>query len=97
MGSLRAEPRTLNPATALDAPSREVLRALHADLVHINRLSLRPEPELAERFDVSPDGRRLTVTLRENLRFSDGYALRRRRCRVQLCGVPRREGRLSAA
>jgi hypothetical protein len=36
--SLRAEPKTLNPLTAADALSREViLSAMQADLVHINR------------------------------------------------------------
>lgn len=70
--ALRAEPRTLNPVTALDAPSREIIRRLHGDLVRINRATLQPEPELAEAFDVSRDGRRLTVTLRRGLRFSDG-------------------------
>src|ERR1700687_136807 len=35
--SLRAEPKTLNPLLAADAPSREVLAELEADLIHINR------------------------------------------------------------
>lgn len=71
--ALRAEPRTFNPVLALDAPSREILRPLHADLVHIDRATFAPVPELAERFTVSPDGRQLTITLRSGLRFSDGH------------------------
>src|SRR5437867_8202802 len=35
--SLRAEPKTLNPIFATDAPSREVISVMQADLVHINR------------------------------------------------------------
>ena len=46
--ALRSEPKTLNPALAEDEPSREVIRCLSADLIHINRLSLKTEPALAK-------------------------------------------------
>src|SRR5712692_5564646 len=39
--SLLAEPKTLNPVLAVDQVSRDVIRCLHADLIHINRLSQR--------------------------------------------------------
>jgi peptide/nickel transport system substrate-binding protein len=68
----RAEPRTLNPVTAVDGPSRDVLRRMHADLIHVNRETQRAEPALAKSWTVSPDGRRYTVTLRRGLQFSDG-------------------------
>src|SRR5260370_17664146 len=43
--SLRAEPKTLNPLTAVDAPSREaILAAMQADLIHINRATPLPAP-----------------------------------------------------
>jgi peptide/nickel transport system substrate-binding protein len=71
--SLRAEPKTLNPLTAADAPSREViLGAMQADLVHINRATQLTEPALAKSWKVSPDGLQYTLTLRKGLRFSDG-------------------------
>jgi peptide/nickel transport system substrate-binding protein len=71
--SLRAEPKTLNPLTAADAPSREViLGAMQADLVHINRETQLTEPALAKSWKVSPDHLRYTLTLRKGLRFSDG-------------------------
>jgi peptide/nickel transport system substrate-binding protein len=71
--SLRAEPKTLNPLTAADAPSREViLGAMQADLVHINRATQLTEPALAKSWNVSPDGLQYTLTLRKGLRFSDG-------------------------
>jgi peptide/nickel transport system substrate-binding protein len=69
----RAEPRTLNPVTAVDGPSRDVLRRMHADLIHINRETQRAEPALATSWKVSPDGRRYTVTLRRGIQFSDGH------------------------
>ncbi len=68
----RSEPKTLNPATAADAPSREVIGRLTADLIHINRASQQTEPALAKSWTVSKDGRVFTVNLRHGLRFSDG-------------------------
>lgn len=71
--SLRAEPKTLNPLTAVDAPSREViLGAMQADLIHINRATQLTEPALAKSWKVSPDGLQYTLVLRKGLRFSDG-------------------------
>jgi peptide/nickel transport system substrate-binding protein len=68
----RSEPKTLNPATAADAPSREVIGRLTADLIHINRASQQTEPALAKSWTVSKDGRVFTINLRHGLRFSDG-------------------------
>jgi peptide/nickel transport system substrate-binding protein len=73
--SLRAEPKTLNPLTAVDAPSREVIGAMQADLVHINRGTQLTEPALAKSWKVSQDGLQYTLTLRKGLRFSDGQPL----------------------
>jgi len=69
----RAEPRTLNPVSAVDNPSRDVLRRMHADLIHVNRETQRTEPALATAWKVSPDGRRYTLTLRRGVQFSDGH------------------------
>ena len=73
--SLRAEPKTLNPLTAADAPSREVIGAMQADLVHINRATQLTEPALAKSWKISSDGLQYTLTLRQGLRFSDGHPL----------------------
>jgi peptide/nickel transport system substrate-binding protein len=70
--SLRAEPKTLNPLTAVDAPSREAIGAMQADLVHINRATQLTEPALAKSWKISPDGLEYTLVLRKGLRFSDG-------------------------
>src|ERR1700723_2641632 len=70
--ALRSEPKTLNPALALDEPSREVIRCLTADLIHINRGSLKTEPALAKSWTVSRDGKQYTLQLRRGLKFSDG-------------------------
>jgi len=66
----------LNPVTAADAPSREVLLgAMQADLVHINRATQLTEPALAKSWKISPDGLQYTLTLRKGIRFSDGQPL----------------------
>ena len=70
--ALRSEPKTLNPVLAVDDPSRDLIRSVTADLIHINRGSLKTEPSLAKSWNVSPDGRQYTLHLRRGLRFSDG-------------------------
>ncbi len=73
MFATRTEPKTLNPVTAADAASREVIDRMSADLIHINRASYRTEPALAKSWTVSPDGLRYVLELRHGLRFSDGH------------------------
>jgi peptide/nickel transport system substrate-binding protein len=67
-----AEPKTLNPVTAVDVRSREVIGRMMADLIHINRDSQKTEPSLAKSWTTSRDGRVFTLKLRRGLRFSDG-------------------------
>jgi peptide/nickel transport system substrate-binding protein len=69
----RAEPRTLNPITAVDVVSREVIGLMTADLIHIDRASFRPVTALAESWTVSRDGRQYTLRLRRGICFSDGH------------------------
>lgn len=68
--ALRAEPKTFNPVTALDAPSRDVLRRLHADLITIDRATQKTVPSLAESWTAK--GNTFTLKLRKNVHFSDG-------------------------
>jgi peptide/nickel transport system substrate-binding protein len=72
--ALRSEPKTLNPVLAVDDPSRDVIRCLSGDLIHINRESLKTGPALAKSWTVSHDGRVYVLHLRQGLRFSDGEA-----------------------
>ena len=69
----RSEPKTLNPVTATDAVSREVIGRLSADLISINRASQQTEPGLAQSWKMSTDGRTFTLKLRKGIRFSDGH------------------------
>ena len=73
--ALRTEPKTLNPLTALDQPSRDVLGRMMADLIHINAISRKTQPALAESWKASKDGLHYTLKLRRGLRFSDGHPM----------------------
>lgn len=70
--SLRADPKSLNPVTAVDLPSKQVQALLFADLVHINAYTQQTEPSLAKSWKVSREGKRYTLELRRGILFSDG-------------------------
>lgn len=70
----RAEPKTFNPVTALDAASKEVIGRMTADLITINRATQEAEPSLAKSWSASKDGLHYTLRLRDGLQFSDGHA-----------------------
>jgi peptide/nickel transport system substrate-binding protein len=69
----RSEPKTFNPLNAADNASKDVIHRLMADLVHIDRASLKTEPALAKTWTASKDGLHYVVELRDGLRFSDGH------------------------
>ncbi len=69
----RSEPKTLNPVTATDAVSREVIGRFTADLITIKRVSQQTEPGLAKSWTTSGDGCTFTLKLRKGIRFSDGH------------------------
>ena len=91
----RTEPRTLNPITAVDSPSRDVLRRTTADLIHVNRETQQLEPALAKSWTVSPDGRRFTLAVAARRAVLRWRPVRRRRCAVLVPGLPGREGRVA--
>ena len=70
--SQRAELKTLNPLTAGDENSKEIIGLINADLIHINRYTQKTEAALANSWTVSADGRIYTLELRSGIRFSDG-------------------------
>jgi peptide/nickel transport system substrate-binding protein len=72
VSSIRGEPRTFNRLVGRDATSDIVSQLLHARLVRVNRATQEIEPWLAERWELSPDGRTCTLHLRRGVRFSDG-------------------------
>jgi peptide/nickel transport system substrate-binding protein len=69
------DPKTFDPAKVDDQES-ELVRYLTAGvLVRFNRSTLKEEPQLAESWSFSTDGRTLVFKLRHGLQFSDGSSL----------------------
>jgi oligopeptide transport system substrate-binding protein len=73
-GELRlfgGDPITLDPACASDADSAVYIVEIFSGLVQIDR-DLNVVPDIAERYEVSPDGLVYTFHLRTNVIFHDG-------------------------
>ena len=69
---LRAEPKTFNPLL-VEEESSETIRYLTAGvLIRLNRYTQELEGELATKWNVSENGRRIDFDLRQNVLFSDG-------------------------
>lgn len=69
---IEAEPLTWNRLLATDHVSHVLTERIHAALVRVNLSTQQVEPELAESWSFSEDGRILTFRLRPGVRFSDG-------------------------
>jgi peptide/nickel transport system substrate-binding protein len=69
-----ADPAILNPVLASDSASHEVTGLVFNGLLRYDK-DLNLEGELAERWDVSADGKVITFHLRKNITFHDGQPL----------------------
>jgi len=72
--NLATEPPTLDWAIATDGTSFKLIEQLMRGLTQMGP-DLRPRPALAERWEVSEDGRVYTFHLREDVVWSDGVPL----------------------
>jgi peptide/nickel transport system substrate-binding protein len=69
------DPKTFDPAKVDDQES-ELVRYLTAGvLLRFDRFTQKVEPEIAQAWSLSPDGRTLTFKLRQGAQFSDGSSL----------------------
>src|SRR5215469_1064245 len=57
VAALHSDPKSLNPITAVDASSKEVIGLLFADLIHINPYTQHTEAAIAKTWKSSPDGK----------------------------------------
>jgi peptide/nickel transport system substrate-binding protein len=69
----RTLPVTLNPIFATAAATKNIIHMMMADLIHINRSTLKTEPSVAKSYTVSRDGLHYDLELRQGLKFSDGH------------------------
>ena len=69
---LRSEPKTFDPLKVEDDASVSIRYLTGGVLVRMNRQTQALEPELAQSWKVSKDGRQITFKLRSGISFSDG-------------------------
>ena len=69
---LHSEPKTFDPLKVEDDASAAIRYLTGGVLVRMNRQTQALEPELAQSWKVSKDGRQITFKLRSGVSFSDG-------------------------
>src|SRR5216683_6488056 len=69
---LRTEPKNFNPLLVSNDAEETIRYLTGGFLVRVNRQTQELEPELAESWSVSKDGRQITFKLRQGIAFSDG-------------------------
>ena len=75
VATLRSEPRSLNRLLAGDRASLVVSQLIHEPLLRVNHVTQAIEPALAASWTTLDDGRRVRLSLRSGVRFSDGSAI----------------------
>jgi peptide/nickel transport system substrate-binding protein len=73
--SITGDPKTFDPLQVIDDADQTVSYLTSGVLVRVNRATDALEPELAESWKLSDDGRSITFHLRPGLKFSDSSPL----------------------
>ncbi len=66
-----SDPKSFNPITSTETSTSEFTAHMYEGLTSINRVTLLPEPGLAESWEISDDGLTYIFSLREGLLWSD--------------------------
>ena len=69
------DPLTLDPAVAGEMTSHQYIMQLFSGLVRLDD-NLKPAPDIAQKWQVSNDGRTYTFYLRDDVRFHDGRGVK---------------------
>ncbi len=67
-----SDPKSFNPITSTEMTTTEFTSYIYEGLVRANGVTLLPEPNLAQSWDVSPDGLTWTFHIRPGVLWSDG-------------------------
>lgn len=67
-----SEPESLDPQLGTGQPEARVYMALYEGLVEYEPKTMEPKPELATKWDISPDGMEYTFQLRKDAKWSNG-------------------------
>ena len=70
-----AEPQTLDPHIHTGVPENHISMALFEGLVSAHPKTLQPIPGMAERWEVSEDGKTYRFYIRKNAKWSDGVSI----------------------
>ena len=73
--NLDIEPETLNPITSTDLYGQEVHKLVMDTLLYEDLETHDWRPAVAEKYEVSADGKQITFTIRKGLKFQDGQPL----------------------
>src|SRR5262245_56405366 len=66
------EPKSLDPQIMTGQPEGRIADAIFEGLTFRDTATLKPVPGMAQRWDVSPDGRRWTFHMRPGVKWSNG-------------------------
>ncbi len=66
------EPESLDPATVIGQADGRVVQSIFEGLTRYNPTNASPEPGLAHRWEITPDGKSYTFFLRTNAQWSTG-------------------------
>lgn len=77
------DPITLDPAVSGEMISHEYIQQIYNGLLRLDE-DLEPSPDIAERWEVSADGRTYTFYLRKDVRFQDGREVTASDCKYSL-------------
>jgi peptide/nickel transport system substrate-binding protein len=69
------DPKTFNPAVASETSTTEITEQLFDTIARRDTLTLDWAPRLAESWEISEDQKSVTVTLRDNIKWTDGEQL----------------------
>ena len=70
--TIKSDPKTFNPLMAEDDSSDIVRYLTGGVLIRVNRKTQENQPELATSWTIDENGRRITLNLRPDVKFSDG-------------------------